>query len=120
MNILWSYLIIVCARSSYKIKFNYLNWCPSITVRFTQPHLYVVRGGGGNGLHTPWGINFPIWIIATCAGGARRCVEMVCMCRDHIEIVTCLSEKVICEVDTNKKMPDRLYSANYNSCLNNE
>ena len=38
-------------------------------MKCTQPHLYVVRGGGSKGLHKLWGINFPLWIIATSACG---------------------------------------------------
>ena len=52
-------------------KVQHFNWCSTTTtIRCTQPQLYVVRGGGRKGLHKPWGINFSLWIIATCAGGA--------------------------------------------------
>jgi hypothetical protein len=56
---------------SLHIKFHYLNWCRlKRATTWTQPHLYVVRGGGGKVLSKPRGINRPIRIIATGIGGA--------------------------------------------------
>ena len=52
------------------IELDYFNRCASNGVRATQPHLYVVRGGGREVLHKPWGIDFPLWIITASAGGA--------------------------------------------------
>ena len=63
-------LYVPCQLQLLDIKFYNFKWCSSRSIKLTQPHLYVVRGGGGKGLDKPWRIDFPLWIIATRVGGA--------------------------------------------------